>query len=275
MLAKEIQTTLRRMAMNKQGKTGRFAREIETSCSLDFVEFSAGSVHLAFELAPLPPEEARLWPDAGRESLERLVDVLDGGEQGRPGWSDGLTNSVLDGLSRITKPLDNGIESLTFRLTDGRTRTAKITRGFRQRIAVPSAQRPVPDEATLEGVIWEADWRKHTAELHLAGGVVVIVQFDADRDEEITEARKKRVVVTGVYEPGTTRRISLRRLEIVDTTPLEQPTDGSGFWQELSVEQLAESQSVEPVASPDDLAGDWPVDERLDDFLDAVRRGRQ
>jgi hypothetical protein len=37
---------------------------------------------------------------------------------------------------------------------------------------------------------------------------------------------------------------------------------------------VARAQGVEPCVDPDDLAGQWPEDESLDDFLALIRRGR-
>jgi hypothetical protein len=53
---------------------------------------------------------------------------------------------------------------------------------------------------------------------------------------------------------------------------------GRDFFAEATAESsvLAVQQGVEPVASLDDLAGDfWPEDESVDDFVEAVRRWRR
>ncbi|MBX3315318.1 MAG: antitoxin family protein [Phycisphaeraceae bacterium] len=46
------------------------------------------------------------------------------------------------------------------------------------------------------------------------------------------------------------------------------------FWDHKSIEDLARTQAVAPVRSIDELVGDWPPEESVDDFLDMVRRGR-
>ncbi|MBX3383078.1 MAG: hypothetical protein KF864_06170 [Phycisphaeraceae bacterium] len=281
-LAKEIQTTLRRIATNKEGKTGRYSKEIERACSLDIVGFAKGSVRLAFELAPLPAEASSLWPDAGRESLERFIETLDAGESGRDDWSEGLSASVLDGFDRITRPLDDGITSIAFNLDSPSSRhprrAVRVTKQFRERVRVmPSAPTP-RGIVRIVGVIWEADWKDHTAELHQSDGRVVRVLFDAHRDEEITDARRLKVAATGTVASGTViqpHAIRLDRLEVLDPSPLETPGDGVEFWEKPTVLQLAERQGVQPPASLDDLAGHWPDDDNIDDFLDTVRQSRQ
>jgi len=56
----------------------------------------------------------------------------------------------------------------------------------------------------------------------------------------------------------------------VNVTPLE-----SSFWANLSAEELARRQKVMPIKGPDDLAGDWPPEDSLDDFLKMVREVRR
>ena len=48
----------------------------------------------------------------------------------------------------------------------------------------------------------------------------------------------------------------------------------SAFWQTLSVSALAEQQQVPPAQSLEELAGDWPEDESLDDFFESLHRDR-
>ena len=55
-------------------------------------------------------------------------------------------------------------------------------------------------------------------------------------------------------------------------------TGGGGadrFWAAKSVEELAHEQRTLPGTSASDLRGDWPAEESIDDFLDAVRKERR
>jgi hypothetical protein len=61
-----------------------------------------------------------------------------------------------------------------------------------------------------------------------------------------------------------------------DGTPVRvevERTDPT-FWQNKNVRQLAIEQGVKPCTDPADLAGDWPVDESIDDFLALIKRSR-
>lgn len=277
-LAKEMQTTLRRLAANKQGKPGRYTRDVEQACTLELVGFRPGSVALDFALVPLAQDQEALWRDAGRESMDKLLELFDAGESGVAGWSDGLHAQVLDGLDRMTRPLDDGLDSITLSVRGGGVahRSVRVTKSFRQRIRPAATTEAGPEMVRVVGVIWEADWKRHTAELHEADGRVVEVRFDADRDEEITEARRRKVVVTGVAGGGQGRRrvVELRRLELLDESEAGPDEGAFGFWDAPTLDELAERQGVRGAAEIDELAGDWPEDEDLDAFLDMVREGR-
>lgn len=64
--------------------------------------------------------------------------------------------------------------------------------------------------------------------------------------------------------------------DLPDGTPVViQPVASFGFHENLSLAQLAERQQVLPVTQAADLAGDWPPDDSLDEFLSTVREGRR
>jgi hypothetical protein len=47
------------------------------------------------------------------------------------------------------------------------------------------------------------------------------------------------------------------------------------FWRGYSIEQLAQEQGVSPFASLDDLGGEWPQEDDLDEFLRSIREWRR
>jgi hypothetical protein len=61
-----------------------------------------------------------------------------------------------------------------------------------------------------------------------------------------------------------------------DGTPvrIEVEHGAAAFWQNKSLEQLAREQGVKPCADPADLAGEWPANESVDDFIALIRRSR-
>jgi hypothetical protein len=61
---------------------------------------------------------------------------------------------------------------------------------------------------------------------------------------------------------GTPVRIEVERLD-------------SEFWRNKSVRELADEQGVRLPESLDDLAGDWPAEDSIDEFLALVREVRR
>ena len=64
---------------------------------------------------------------------------------------------------------------------------------------------------------------------------------------------------------------------IPDGTPVRIDVEGydGEFWQEKSVEALSREQGVQPVRSLDELAGDWPEEESVDELIALVREVRR
>jgi hypothetical protein len=60
-------------------------------------------------------------------------------------------------------------------------------------------------------------------------------------------------------------------------TPVRVEVDraDAGFWNAKSVEELAREQDVKPVRGVDELRGDWPEEDSIDDFLGFVREVRR
>jgi hypothetical protein len=53
------------------------------------------------------------------------------------------------------------------------------------------------------------------------------------------------------------------------------PPVSAGFWQSCSLDELARRQGATAPATVDDLLGGWPVDERNDDFEEALLSWRK
>jgi hypothetical protein len=65
--------------------------------------------------------------------------------------------------------------------------------------------------------------------------------------------------------------------DLPDGTPVRIDVErvGSDFWQNKSLEALAREQGVQPVRSLDELAGDWPHEDSIDEFLALLRKVRR
>jgi len=62
-----------------------------------------------------------------------------------------------------------------------------------------------------------------------------------------------------------------------DGTPVRVEVEqaDSDFWKGKTVEELAHEQGVKPVQSIDELQGDWPEEDSIDEFLRFVREVRR
>jgi hypothetical protein len=49
----------------------------------------------------------------------------------------------------------------------------------------------------------------------------------------------------------------------------------SDFWDNKSAAELAREQGISPIRTAEDLAGEWPDDDSVDDFLSLVREARR
>jgi hypothetical protein len=272
-LAKELQTTLMRIAQDRRTGRGRYSEKVRQACRLDLVSFKKSSARLGFELAGQPTET--LFGEVGQEAVRTLLDALALSHKDEDHWATELPPSVLGGLDRITKPLENGVTAIHFSARDRSSLgPVKIDRRFRRALRKATESDREPNLVDATGVVWEADWKDHTAELHQPDGTMIRLRFDADRDEDVTAARKCPVRARGVghYAGQRLQWIDLRHIEILGA-PVEDQTV-TDFWSGPTVDELAAEQGVAAVEDLDALAGDWPKEDSLDEFLESLRRVR-
>lgn len=277
-LAKELQASLRRMMASPRRTGGRFPADVVASCSLELTAFSPGSAVLTFEYAGVR-DRATLQGDQGVRITEEMLDMMGLVEASAPAWADSVAPSVIEGWDALAKSIGEGVDSIEIALIrDGRkTSAARLTQAFRRNLRGGAAvAEPQPHEGQLEGVLWECDWKQHTAHLEEADGNRVTLFLPEGVDERVTELRRQRVRVTGAVEHHSGRPV---RMRVYDVTPadgsrstVDQPY--GGFWENLSADELARRQGVGPVSDLEALAGDWPADDSIDEFLDFVREVR-
>lgn len=71
----------------------------------------------------------------------------------------------------------------------------------------------------------------------------------------------------------------------VPDTPIQVPhgtpvfihvfPEGAAFWENKTIDQLAEEQCVRPIEDPSELVGDWPPEDSIDEFLAFLREVRK
>ena len=89
----------------------------------------------------------------------------------------------------------------------------------------------------------------------------------------------RRGETLGIYVPTRRKRTTtadLSELKAASDRLAEVLAAGSEeFFASSSLKELADSQGVPPLKRPRDLAGGWPDEETLDDFLDLTYRNRR
>ena len=65
-------------------------------------------------------------------------------------------------------------------------------------------------------------------------------------------------------------------VSLPDGTPVRVEVEAlkSGFWEHRSIEELGREQGTLPRTDPADLAGDWPEEDSIDEFLAFIRKAR-
>lgn len=66
-------------------------------------------------------------------------------------------------------------------------------------------------------------------------------------------------------------------VDLPDGTPVQVQVErlDSTFWQDRDIDALARQQGVQPLSSIDALAGDWPSEDSVDEFLAFIREARR
>ncbi len=275
-VAKELQTSLRRMLASHRRGGGRFPTDIAQACALDLTAFAQGSAVLTFEYAGQRDRDT-LHGDPGVRVAEKMLDAMQKAESGAAGWDAGLQAGVVDGWETLAKPLGEGVDAISITLLDGaRKRSARLTKSFRQNLRGTNVGQPQVAEGAIEGVLWECDWKQHTGVLTEADGNVVALTLNDQLEEQVTEYRRQRVRVRGTVERRLDRIVGVKVTEVTrvaDHVAESDPRYG-GFWDNLSAEELAKRQGVGPVEDMSKLVGDWPPEDSIEDFFKFVREVR-
>lgn len=282
-IGKHVQAAVERVARVLVGQAdsrrpGRKPQEILKDCSLEVVAFSKGSFEIALDLPRSKFEAMHL----GVEAVERLFEGFDNigtnGEELPVGYDTGVLHCLRDMGSIIGKGI-TGIEA--------ETSTQRVRRKFtysldmRTRIT-KRIHGPVSSLRSVEGRLLMADF-KHDSErcrIHPPVGEPVSCVFHENLTETVYEHLRRYVRVTGeaTEDPATGK---IKNIKISDIEPVElegetlEVITGDEFWQERTLEQLAEEQAIRPLQRLDDVLGHasslWEDDEDFEEFLTAMK----
>jgi len=271
-----VQTAIARAAGVAIGRppkaTGRWEGTIEEATKLRLVGIERGSVVLQLE----PPTAE---PSAGQLDLpvDSLADL---------GWgvatralsdinSGGADPDVLTRLLRVADEMAIGtrFDAVEFR-TDGE-RVAHLDQQARAslRSAVQRRRESPAVAPGVAGVLYEADFERHTAKVRTQEGGAVDLIFEEEQAATIKDALRERAEFQGevTFDPITSsiRSVRLRRLTRFEQLLLGD--DGSSlFWQPIDLASLAEAQGTDLLTSFDQLRDSELSDDEYEQFIETL-----
>lgn len=270
-IAHAVQTAVTRLGLGLRGEAtvrpGRLPREVADLTRLEVVGLREGSTVLAFALAEheRPLDELDLGVAALDAFAAGVVAVAAGRTPSDP-WDEGVTRA-LDHLIRV---LDKGVDEIVVASVGApRARRAVFTESIRE-APLLAPRRGDRERLEIEGRLLMADFAatRDEARIHRPLDPPVRCTFGRELEATVLRLLRRYVRATGWAELDDQGRVRVLELESLADAEL---ADGKSFWDLPTLEELADEQGVEPVGSLEDLvAGFWPEDESVDDFLAAI-----
>ncbi len=256
-------------------RRGPVTADVKEECTLELVGISKGSAVLSFDLAKAqlsmtPTVAVDVVSEVGR-TIQDLD--ADSDREYDPG--------VLDSLSGLGEVFDRGciqaIEWIVPKRTGNRKQLSAVyNRNVRERV-VKRAKAPEREVQTIEGTLEMADFRDgdERCRIHPPIGNAVACTFDKEMEDEIYTMLRRPVRVRGeaCLNPHTRRIEFIHIKEVKSVDPLV--LGAAAFLAPHSFEELAQLQGVKPLESVSVLAGGFPENENLDEFLDDIYTHRE
>jgi len=267
-------------------RPGPKPRDIKAECMLEVVAINKGSFELVLDVPQT--EQGKLdGMHLGREAAETFVGglaVLTNGGALPPGYDIKVVHAVRD----IGHVLNGHVEKIEFEA--GRTRAGRASkctydRAFMERMS-SRIHEPVTNERAVEGRLLMADFKltSRRCRIHQPSGGTVDCTFGEEMMDTVQEFLRRNVRVTGEAQiDADSNRI--RRLTISDIEPVTEGEEGfeeitaEKFWQEKSIDQMAEEQGIRPVKRLEDVLGRhadlWGSDEEFEAFVNGIYERRR
>lgn len=256
-------------------RRGPITATAQDECTLELTGIVGGSTGLVFRFAK--PQQALPIPGAptfGSEVLARVAQTVREFESKRE--PSDVDPGVLASLQELGTALERHTISKIFLSVphhNGKRRQIKAayTPAVRERIAA-RMKAPTQERRSIEGKLEMADFKEtgRVCRIHPSIGVPVQCTFDPGKEDEIYDALRKPARVTGTANlnphTGRVEELKIEEIEILD----ELLVGSRNFFAGHTLAQLAEMQGVHALLNPGELAGGWPADESVDEFIDAT-----
>lgn len=259
-------------------RRGPITASAQHECTLELVGISGGSTGLLFRYAK-PQQSLSEAATFGADVLAKVAETVKDFGRPKPVAPD-IDPGVLDSLTELGEVLERHTISrisLSVPQRNGKSKRiqAVLDAKVRERIG-DRVKAPTHTRLTIEGRLEMADFKElgKVCRVHPPVGQSLLCSFEPDFEERIYAALRKPVKLTGTARlnpnSGRPEELRIEEIEILDELLL----GAKDFFQPRSLQQLAEAQGVRPLLNPKDLAGGWPADDSVDEFVASTYQDR-
>lgn len=270
-------------------RRGPQPRSIKEEVALDLVLLTHGSPAAVLGFERRQKDVSLPGMDLGLEILEKAMSGLSAVQDVDDTLPAGYDAGVLMAWRDVGTLFSQGIEKIEFTLNHRETplETSFTPRGFnriQERIKGPQT-----NIRTIEGRLLMADFKEYgtRCRVHPSAGEPVLCLFDEEQKDEVLEniLQYVRIVGEAKEDPLTGRianikihdieRLEDREGEAADLLPQGTPISRS-FWESPTLDELAQSQNVRPMADVRALFGTWPgeMDDGFEEVIDDLRHSQ-
>ncbi len=274
---KAITNIAQKIVQTESSEIERIKLNISEHCQLELIKIFKGS--LGIELGLKRQEvEPTILADIGEQALESFLEglqILDVQEKVVPEYFEEKT---LKNVLEIGKVLKKRINEIEFK---GKIREKRISSRFTlktaHKIETLLEKKEIVKEQEIFGIIWEANWKDHSAELYTNLGQKVIVKFDEAFDEKIKEVARTRVKLKGKirFVNDRPKEIIVKEIEPVKEESIFKAS-GLSLVREPSIQKpkknpFTNAKPVQDFSFFDGLPDEWDVD----DFVQKIYQMRE
>ncbi len=281
-LCQEAQNAVNRQAEANEGRKtmhpGPITDAIRHECTLELVAIRKGSTTLQFGLTkpqmPLPVSD-----HFGSQVISDVAETIRALGNGNKKRLE-IDSGVLQGLYNLAAVAESKriteVDWIAPKSNTKKRIIAPVNKAVREKLAQRLSS-PTKTIMHVDGILDMADFKpkEHKCRIDPAIGASVTCTFDEPLANEIQSLLRRSVRATGeaTLQPYTAR---IETLKIHAIQPLPSLALGEGnFFSVRSISELAAAQKVKPLRNVSTLAGAFPSDEDIDEFLEEIYSARR
>lgn len=283
-LCHEAQNAVNRQAEANEGRKtihpGPITNAIQHECTLELVAIKKGSTTLQFGFAkpqiPLPFAEAGAFGIEVISDVAETIKALGNGSGNRRDFDAGVLQGLY-GLGAVAESKRiSELEWIAPKTNSRKRIVAPVNRTVREHVAQRLSS-PRSAIVHVDGVLDMADFKpkEYKCRIDPAIGASVMCTFDESRANEVQSLLRKPVRVTGeAVLQAHSNRIESLHIQTIRRLPSLSLGEGN-FFASPSLSELASIQKVKPIKDASSLAGGFPQDEDVDEFLAEIYNARK